>query len=101
MRAAHFFRQTIVHKPLVTADSYEGSTFGEARAVLGRWTDRDELLRASDGREVVSTARVSTLVALSAGDVLVDAGGRSREVVSVREARDVRGRFTHFVVSVT
>ena len=101
MRAAHFFRQTITHKPLVSSDSYAGSTYGAARSFLGRWTDRDELMRASDGREVVSTARVSTLEPVLVGDVLVDADGRAREVVSVKSARDVHGRFSHFVVSVT
>ena len=100
MRASRFFRQAITLKRLVSRDDYAGSSYAEPETIYARWSDKPELVRGNDGVEVTTSARVSTLEALSVGDRLLDASGTEREVVSVGEARDVRGGRSHVVARV-
>ncbi len=100
MNPARFFRQSVTLKRLTSSDAYAGSTYANPEVILARWTDAQDLQRDANGREITTRARVSTLASLKVGDVLVDALGRDREIVSVTLARDTRARESHTIARV-
>ena len=54
-------KQTIVYWGTPVKDGRGGSTFADPVELLARWEKIDEVIKAADGREVVSKARVWVL----------------------------------------
>lgn len=98
MNAARWHTQTVelaARDPSVV-DTYEGGGFAAPVPIACRFEGHRRLIRARDGREVVSEARIFTLHPLKAGDRITDPSGRSWEVLAVAEMRDTLGRFVQY-----
>lgn len=76
-------------------DAYDGNTYAAAVTIAVRWRTEERVLRYDDGREVVSTAHISTVEVISVGDRITDETGRKREILRVRLNRDTTGRYSH------
>lgn len=80
-----------------TRDSFGRTSGATVEEIPVRWLHATELVRGDDGREVVSSAQISTTAEVRVGDVITDERGVEREIILVRTAQDVRGNFSHYV----
>lgn len=94
-----FLQQTATLKRSNGTDSYGEQTYASGVSIAVRWFYENKMVRDTEGREVVSTAHISTKESISTQDLVTDEDGRDREVIAVRKNRDVRGVFSHFVAS--
>lgn len=96
-----FLRQTATWKPRTAADDYDGNTYGTPATIKVRWYDEVKSLMNANEVEVISTAHISCLEHVHAGDLITDPDGRDREVITVRRNLDTRGAFSHHVAYLT
>lgn len=92
-----FLQQTAQLERRTATDAYSGTTYSEPIPIQVRWFTEDTVLRYDDGREVISSAYVSTTTFIAEGDRITDEAGRAREVKRVRFNRDTSGRDSHYV----
>lgn len=92
-----FLRQTAVWKQRTGGDAYTGATYTTGTTIWVRWFDENQLINTDDETEVLSRAHISAREDLKVGDVIVDASGRDREILTVRLNRDTRGQTSHRV----
>lgn len=97
MRVADFFRERARLERLESRGAYSGDVFHAPERILVRWETEAEVTQDASGREVVTTAHVSTLTPLGDGDRLTHEDGRAGRVVRVSPNRDTRGRLSHYV----
>lgn len=97
MNPSRFFQQTAVWEARTSSDAYTGDTFASPVTINVRWYTENELVRNDEGREVTTSARISTLTAVKVGDRVTDEMTRERTIVTVRKNRDTRGVFSHYV----
>lgn len=76
-------------------------TYAAAETIAVRWFYENKMVRADEGREVLSTAHLSTREEISVADMVTDQQGREREVIEVRMNLDVSGVFSHYVAYLT
>lgn len=95
--ATPFLVQSITLERRTASDAYSGDTFAAPLTVRGWWHDVQRLVRADDGREVVSTSHVSVQADVSVGDRVIDPQGVAREVIAVTTNRALNGRLSHRV----
>lgn len=72
-------------------------TYNAPASISVRWFHENRMVRDDLGREVVSTAHISTREEISLQDLVTDEDGRAREVIQVRKNLDVDGVFSHYV----
>lgn len=89
--------QTATLERRSATDAYRGTTYAVAGTIAVRWFTEERVLRFDDGREVVSTAHISTAAEIEVGDRVTDEAGTPREVLRVRLNRDTTGRYSHRV----
>lgn len=94
-----FLQQTATLKRSTGPDSYGEQGHAAGVTIPVRWFYENKMVRDTEGREVVSTAHISTRESISTQDLVTDEDGRDREVIAVRKNRDVDGVFSHFVAS--
>lgn len=97
MRVSTFFRQNIVHEPIVTWDDYMGRTYAAPAVIRARWADEEHAVRSAAGVDIVSRSVLSTLTQLQEGDRVTDPNGELRTITTVREARGTGGVVSHYV----
>lgn len=90
-------KQTAALERRSDTDAYTGNTYAAPVTIAVRWHTEERVLRYDDGREVVSTAHISTAEAIAVGDRVTDETGRKREILRVRLNRDTTGRYSHRV----
>ena len=63
-------KQTIVYWASPTPDGYGGSTYSDPVEIMGRWEDKQELIKTNNGEEQLSQARVWLLQDVDEGGYL-------------------------------
>jgi len=89
--------QTVTWKQVTGVNAY-GENTTSSSTIAVRWEGRRRLVRDTQGREVISEARIFTLAAISPGDLLTY-GGRDWPVISVSESRDMAGALLFYEVA--
>lgn len=92
-----YLQQTAALKRSAGVNPAGEQTHGAGVDIAVRWYHENEMVRTDDGREVVSSAHISTKASITTQDLVTDENGRDREVIQVRRNRDVDGNFSHFV----
>lgn len=96
MNARRFFTESAQLEARTGVNHYTGSTFLAPVTVRVRRAGATDLVRTTEGEEVVANERLATTHPLALGDrITVD--GTKYAVIKVHAARDVRGSVTHYV----
>ena len=90
--------KSVVWKSITGNDKY-GKPITTDTTILVWWEGGRRLVRDSQGKEVVSEARLFTDYAIKAGD-FINPGDRDWEVLAVSEKPDLSGVIDHYEVAV-
>lgn len=96
-----YLTQTAILKRAGGVDQYGEYAYASPVTVSVRWVYENKIIVDSDGREVISSAKLSTKAEVAPGDEIVDSEGRDREVITVRKDYDIDGVFSHYVAFLT
>ena len=83
----------------VTGQNEYGEPVTSSKTIKVRWEGKRRLVRDSQGREVVSEARVFCTEAVKPGDIL-EHGGREWPVIAVSTVPGLDGKESHREVAV-
>jgi hypothetical protein len=92
-----FLTDTVVLERRTGTDAFDGNAYAAPVSIPARLHSETTVVRGADGREITSSAHVSTTELVSPGDRVTDVYGVPREVLTVRINKRTNGEFSHYV----
>jgi len=92
---SHLYRSTIVVKTISGVDFYNKPTISSTANVTCYIKEGIKVVKNKEGKEVVSSARIHTDVAIDDNSLIV-LNGQDREILFVATLRDLQGNIDHY-----